>query len=246
MKTLKFTKSFIALVAAVILTTASCKKHDDTIVTPHEDAYGDVILKKMSMMGQIKYVPIFFAGGEGITEESTVTAPDGTVYPLHSFWAGPGILTGKGQMKDVFDFAGEYTFHLKFSDGYEKEVTDVLENVEIDIPHIVQFTRSTPPEAITVTWTPVEGADLYCIKITELDMANTKPLFKIPQISKSRNSFTVVFDGGDGWMRPVSDMERGTEYYFVVAAKKVEEGAEVSGKSHDFQTSSCTKIKFIY
>ncbi len=237
-------KIFLLLILTGVISLTGCKKNDP-IVNTHDDAYGDVILKKMSMMGNVKYLPVFFAGGEGIVgDESTVTAPDGTVYTLKEFWAGPGILTGKGEMKNVFDFAGTYTFKLKFDDGYVKEVTDVLENVEIGIPFIQSFSRDTGE--ITVSWAAVPGADLYCVKLTELDIAGTKPLFKMAQLPTDRTSYTIHLDGGQGWLRPVSDLQSGTEYYIVVAAKKVEEGKEVSGKSHDFQTSSCNKIKFTY
>jgi len=241
-------KLIVTLLTVTLLLTVSCKKDDEPVVNTHEDAYGDVLLKKMMMSGQVKYLPIFFAGGEEIVGGpggSYVTAPDGSKYELNEFWAGPGILTGKGPAKDVFDFAGEYTFHLKFADGYEKDVTDVLENVEIPLPQInVVFDAAN--QTITVNWTEVPGADLYCIKLTELDMANTKPLFKKAQLPTSMTSYTIHIDGGDGWMRPVSDLQPGTEYWVVVAAKKVETGAEVSGMSHDFQTSSCNKTKIVY
>jgi len=229
----------LTILVAVVMLATGCKK-DTPPVDTHEDAWGDVLLKKMLMMGQVKYVPVFFAGGEGIVGgESKVVAPDGAEYVLEEFWAGPGILTGKGEVKNVFDFAGTYTFKLKFNDGYEKEVTDVLENVEIDIPLITVHYDSIA-QTIEVSWTPVPGADLYCVKLTDLDMSQ-KPYFKIPQLPTDVTSYTIHIDGGEGWMRSPDELEPGEEYYVVVAAKKVEEGAEVSGMSHDFQTSSCNK-----
>jgi hypothetical protein len=54
----------IALLATTFSMFASCDDDDNTLpVETHEDAYGDVILKKMDMMGTIKYIPIFQAGG---------------------------------------------------------------------------------------------------------------------------------------------------------------------------------------
>jgi len=236
-------KILLLVTMAGLIQLTGCNK-EPVIVNTHDDAYADVLLKKMQISGNIKYLPIYFAGGEDI-EECTVTRPTGEVDTLHFFWAGPGIMTGKGPMKDVFDFPGEYTFHLKFADGYEKEITDVLEDVEIPLPQItVNYLKEE--QKIEVSWTPVEGADLYCIKLTELDMANTKPLFKMPQLPTDMTSFTINIDGGRGWLRPTSDLQEGTEYWVVVAAKKVEEGAEVSGTSHDFQTSSCNKTKIVY
>ncbi len=237
-------KTIIAMLVLTALAGMQGCQKEPVIQNTHDDAYGDVILKKMLVMGEVKYLPVYFAGGEGI-ESCTVTTPEGRVDTLHTFWAGPGILTGKGPMKNVFDFAGEYTFHLKFSDGYEKDVTDVLENVEIPLPQIsVNYDREA--QTITVNWTPVEGADLYCVKLTELDIAHTKPFFKMPQLPTNITSYTIHIDGGRGWMRPPSELQEGQQYWVVVAAKKVEQGAEVSGRSHDFQTSSCNKTKITY
>jgi len=248
MKTKLFTNILpvTMLTAIVLLTVFSCKPKEPEVNT-HEEAYGDVLLKKTDMNGSIIYMPVFFAGGEGILGgESKVTTPEGEVITLEEFWAGPGILTATGEARSSFDFFGTYTFTLKFEDGYVKEVTDVLENVEIDIPYITGYSRIDEPEQIIVRWMQVENADLYCVKITDLDMANNKPYFKMAQLPTDINSYTINFDGSEGWLRPVDELERGQKYWLVVAAKKVEEGAEVSGMSHDFQTSSCYKIQFVY
>ena len=119
---MKTIKTLIAmLMIASLFTFTACSDDDDEIVNTHDDAYVDVLTKKMSMMGNIKYLPIFFAGAEDIVAEgSSVTGPDGTEYDLYSYWAGAGKLTGAGAMADTAPPAGTYTFTLKFSDGYVK------------------------------------------------------------------------------------------------------------------------------
>ncbi len=246
MKTLKTILAL--LIISSLFTLTSCKDDDEKIINTHDDAKGDVILKKISMMGNIKYLPVFFADGADIAETgSSVTGPDETVYDLHDItWMPGNKQTGGGAVSSTKPMAGTYTFKLIFIDGYEKTVTDELETTEIDIPMITVFNYDDVNQTIHLEWTPVANPDLYCVKITELDMANTKPLFKKAQLPTNSNSLDINFDGGTGWMRPVSDFQAGTEYYIVVAAKKVENGAQVSGASSDFQTSSCNKRKFIY
>jgi hypothetical protein len=202
----------------------------------------------MNMMGNIKYLPIFFVGGEDIVAEgSSVKAPDGTLYDLHSFWAGAGKLTGSGTPGAEMPPAGAYTFTLKFSDGYEKTLTDILAGEESTIPQIsVTYNPDTDPQTIEVSWTESPEADFYCVKITEMDMANTKPLYKVPMINKTQSSHTIVLDGSNGWMRPVSDFQEGTDYYVVVSAKKVEEGTEITGMSKDFEINACSKTTITY
>ena len=236
------------LIIAGLLSITACKKEEDKPVNTHDDAYGDVITKKMMMMGNAKYVPIFFSFFEGIVADgSSVKAPDGTVYDLHEFWAGPGLLTGNGNVGNTIPQAGTYTFTLKFSDGYVKTVTDVLEGEDTTVPQItVNYNANANPQTIDVSWTPSPEADFYCIKMTDLDMANNKPFFKKPMIAKSQTSFTITLDGSNGWMRPVSELQNGTDYYVVVSAKKVESGTQVTGMSKNFEVNGCNKTTITY
>ena len=246
MKTIK-NITYLLIIASLISVTA-CKKKEEKPVNTHDDAYADVITKKMTMMGNAKYVPMFFAGAEGIVADgSSVKAPDGTDYDLHSFWAGAGKLNGKGNVGNALPQAGTYTFTLKFSDGYVKTVTDVLEGEDTTVPQItVNYNANTHPQTINVSWTASPEADFYCIKMTDLDMANNKPFFKKPMIAKSQTSFTITLDGSNGWMRPVSELQNGTQYFVVVSAKKVETGTAVSGMSKDFEVNGCSKTKITY
>lgn len=242
----------IALIA-ITFTFTSCDDDDTTIlpVETHEDAYGDVILKKMSMMGTINYIPIFMAGGNTVNATgSTVTDPNGTVFNIAEFWAGPGSLTGKGVAATTKPPMGTYTFKLKFADGYEKTITDVLTDVETSLTMPITVERiaatATEPAKIKLDWTAVPNTDLICVKLTELNIEGTKPLFKMGKLPANATTYTINIDGGTGWMRPTSQLTTGTEYYITVAAKKVEDGKVVDGASKDFAHSACSKVKIVY
>lgn len=242
----------IALLATIFSTFTSCD--DDNSVLPvetHEDAYGDVILKKLDMMGTIKYIPIFMAGGNTVNATGCiVTDPNGTEFAINEFWAGPGSLTGKGVATTTKPTMGTYSFKLKFADGYEKTITDELTDVETSLAMPIVVTRipatATEPEKIKLDWTAVPNTDLICIKLTELDIEGTKPLFKMAKLDASLTTYTISLDGGTGWLRPTTDLTTGTEYYITVAAKKVETGKVVDGASKDFAHSACSKVKIVY
>ncbi len=247
MKIAKYLLNLFILTSIISLT--ACSDDDDKIVNTHDDAYGDVITKKIKIpTGDIRYLPVFFAGAEGIVADgSSVKGPDGTVYDLHEFWAGPGKLTAVGDKTPNMPPAGTYTFTLKFTDGYEKTVTDQLEGADTTVPQIdVTYNQNTNPQTIEISWTDVPEADFYCVKMTDLDMANNKPYFKKPMIDKSEHSFIISLDGSYGWMRPVTELQSGIEYFIVVSAKKVETGTPVSGASKDFEVNGCSKKKITY
>lgn len=249
-------KNRIKLLVIVVLVTTfaftSCDDDNTTLpIDTHEDAYGDVILKKMSMMGTINYIPIFMAGGNSVNAAGcTVTDPNGTEYNIAEFWAGPGSLTGKGIASTTKPPMGTYIFKLKFADGYEKTITDVLSDVETSLAMPITITRipatATEPEKIQLNWTAVPNTDLICIKLTELDIEGTKPLFKMAKLDASLTTYTITLDGGTGWLRPTTNLVTGTQYYITVAAKKVETGKPVDGASKDFEHSACSKVMFTY
>jgi len=246
MKTIKYIT--ILLVVSGLFIFISCEDDDDNNppVNTHEDAYVDVILKKVNTPEGIRYVEIFFAGGVDIaTTGCSVTTPNGTTHELAAFWAGSGKLTSVGAMSMTKPI-GDYTFLLKFDDAYQKTLSDTIEDVEINLPMPFTVDYTAGDDHMTVNWTEVPNADLLCVKITEIDMAGTKPIFKKAQLPAEATSLTINFDGAEGWMRPVDQLVAGTEYWVAVAAKKVEAGAEVSGTSQEFQTSSCIKTKITF
>ena len=251
MKTIKFLTALLLFTA--VFTFTSCDEDDPApIVNTHEDAYVDVLLKKVMTPDGIRYKEVFFAGGIDIDATgSKVVTPDGTAYDLVEFWAGAGKLNSMAGAMAMAAYSGDYTFTLMFSDGYEKTMIDTLEDVEIDLalPFTVDYTPGDT--SMTVNWTVVANADLLCVKITEIDPATGMPLdaapyFKKPQLPADATSLTINIDGAEGWMRPTSQLVSGTQYFVSVAAKKVEAGAEIKGDSPDFQTSSCIKTMITY
>jgi len=246
MKTIKFLT--VLLLFTGLFTFTSCDEDDPAPpVNTHDDAYADVILKKVNTPSGIRYKEVFFAGGIDINATgSTVTTPDGTTYDLAEFWAGPGKVNNMDAPLTALKPQGSYTFDLVFSDGYEKTITDEMEDVEIDLPMPFTVDYTVGNNSLTVSWTAVADADLYCVKITELDMVSTKPIFKKAQIPTSTTSITINIDGAEGWLRPTADLVTGVNYWVAVAAKKVETGAAVSGASPDFQTSACVKTQITY
>lgn len=246
-------KILILIMIVPILMFISCQVDTEEIVNTHDDAYVDVLTKKMTMMGSEKYVLVFFAGGEGIDENgSNVKTPDGTVYNLTTFWASPGILTGLGNVQNALPQSGTYTFTLKFDDGYVKTITDILEGENSTVPSLtVVYNQNTNPQTIDMTWSASPEADFYCVKLIEIDPATGKaadaqPLYKVPLIEKNITSHIITFDGSNGWMRPISDFQNGANYLVVISAKKVENGTPISGSSRDFEINAVSTASFTY
>ncbi len=239
-------KTVLAIIIFGLFLTG-CKKNDDVEINKHEDAWGDVIVKKMNMMGNTKYTLMIFAGGEGIVADgSTVTTPDGSVYSFESFWAGDGMIRSmEAPVQSTYPATGEYVFNLKFSDGETVTVKDVVEHRDVTVPQITMVYDSIN-QTIDLSWQPIPDCDLICIKMTDLNMAASKPYYKVPELPANTTHHTIHIDGSNGWLRPVSELQSGTEYWVVVSAKTVETGAEVSGASHDFQTNACNKVKVRY
>jgi len=256
---MKTINKIIALTLIIFsLTLTSCNDDDNTPPqNTHDDAYGDVLVKRMEMMGNTKYKLIFFAGGiDVVAAESKVILPynitlaDGSEtneFTLEEFWAGANSLRNmSAPMMMMKPAAGAFTFSLKFTEGYVKTITDTLEDTMVENNPGVTITYAPGDTSMTVSWNEVPNADLYCVKITDLDILAKKPLFKVGKIETTQTSLTINFDGGNGWMRPMSDLVSGTNFWVSVAAKKVESGTVISGASKDFQLSTCSKTQFTY
>ncbi len=227
-----------------------CDEDDPVPADTHDDAYADVIVKKMNVAGVPKYKLMFFAGGADIQEEgSGVTFPDGNTFPLFSFWAGEGKLTYAGApMANTRPGAGEYKFTLKFKDGYVKTVTDALEDVDVGLSTGLNVVHTEGSDEVTLSWNPIEGVDFYCVKLTELDMATTMPLFKkaMAPTTDTTLTFNTTTSAMPGWMRSPSELQAGTQYWVVVSGKRVENGKPVTGAGQDFQINSCSKQKITW
>ncbi len=231
-----------------LLLISGCE--DDVLpVNTHDDAYVDVIVKQVNNSGSAKYKRMFFAGGADISPAgSTVTSPDGKEYELTKYWAGDGIVTnGKDPLSDSKPSAGEYIFKLKFNDGYIKELKDDISDVNVGLVTGLSIIHEAGSSKIEITWDSVQNADLICTKFTEIDIAGTKPFFKT-NLAKDKTSYTytTTTSAMPGWLRSPDDLVRGTEYWVVVAGKKVEAGTTVSGVSKDFEFNSCTKKKIVW
>lgn len=246
MKTTKFLT--ILFLAFSTLFFNSCKDDDITIpVDTHEDAYVDVILKKTKTPTGYKYNVITFAGATSIsTTDCTVTYPSGETFILPELTWQPGTLNhvSADYPSTTVPTAGTYTFTLKFTDGYVKTLTDVMETTELSFP-VFDFTydNTSTPNKIIINWTDVDpNSDLICVKLVDA-VGNTKPYFKIAKLptTTASGSYTINFDGGTGWLRPVSDLVTGTTYHLAVVPKKVEAGKPIDGASKDFQTTSCVR-----
>ena len=111
--------------------------------------------------------------------------------------------------------------------------------------------NSGSPQTIEVSWTESPEADFYCVKLIEVDPntgkpADAKPFYKVPMMDKTTLSHVITLDGANGWMRPVSELVDGDEYFVVISAKKVETGTEVTGASQNFEINACSKKKITY
>jgi len=248
MKILKFIIFFSLFLGLIFIT--GCGDDNTVPVDTHDDAYVDVIVKKVNVQGIAKFKLMFFAGGAGISKEgSTVITPDSRTFELKEFWAGPGKITnGEDPLTPDKPETGKYVFILKFDDGYEKELKDVVSDVDVALVTELVVTHKEGSDEISATWAGGEGGDLVCLKLTELDIANTMPLFKIAGMPKDKTSYTfdTTTSAAPGWMRSPSKLVRGTQYWLVVSAKKVEAGTQVSGASQDFEQNSCAKIKLTW
>ena len=249
MRQMKKINVIIILILGIFLATG-CGDDNNLPVDTHEDAFADVIVKKVNANGNAKYKLMFFAGGAEIAKEgSTVTTTDGKTYELKQFWAGLGkVRFGGYPLSANKPATGEYTFKLKFNDGYEKEMKDVVSDIDVGLVTGLIVNHEEGSDSISATWAGGENADMVCLKLTELDMASTKPLFKIAAMPKDKKSysFDVSTNAKPGWMRNPSELVRGTKYWLVISAKKVEEGSKITGASQDFEQNSCTKVKITW
>ncbi len=243
----KFNILLLATFFLGLFLVAGCESDNTIPQDTHEDAYVDVIVKKVNANGNAKYKLMFFAGGAEIAKEgSTVTTPDGKNFELKQFWAGPGtVINGADELSPDKPTKGKYVFKLKFNDGYVKELTDIVSDIDVGLVTDLFVTHVEGSNEISATWSGGENADIFCLKMTELDIAKTKPLFKIGGMPKTKTSysFDIKTNAKPGWLRNPNELVKGTQYWLVVSAKKVEQGTKVTGASKDFEQNSCAKVK---
>ncbi|ACF13455.1 hypothetical protein Ctha_0990 [Chloroherpeton thalassium ATCC 35110] len=236
MKKLHYFRLLTLLLCAVLITAACDDDDDDDTATgsstdQHEDAFGDVFVKKVKSSSGDKYGLVFYAGGEGLTACSA-TAPDGTEYELAEFWKGEGNMRrhpADTEMASAMPETGDYTFKLTFDDGQTIELTDALENVEIPSITLNSVSYDSETGEVTATWESVSGVGYYMVKLTDEDKNENEPLFNNKRVSADATEYTFskTTTASPGWLR-ASDLETGDICYVMVVGVKYEADAELS------------------
>jgi DUF971 family protein len=244
-KTIKLT---FALMLGLSMTFVSCDKDDDPVLDPHEDAFGDVFIKKVKSQNGDKYGYVFYAGGQGLTS-CTATVPDGTVYTLAEFWKGAGNMRlhpKDNEMKLTKPALGEFVFSLTFDDGQTITITDELTDVEIPSITGIKVEHTEGTNAVKVTWNKVDGVDNYMVKLTDKDKNENKPLFNIKTLTATDTeySFDQSTSASPGWMGGVPTA--GETCYVMVVGIKYEEGISGSEKDQNKQMNTTKPTMIIW
>ena len=228
--------NFVALFMCALIITTACDDDDDSPTgggdqNPHNDAFGDVFVKKVKSQQGDKYGLVFYAGGEGLTS-CTAKAPDGTVYTLAEFWKGAGNMRRhpeNSDMKASMPQTGAYEFTLSFSDGQTKTLKDTLENVEIPAIKVDTVKHTPGTDNVTAEWQSVSGVGFYMVKLTDKDKNEKKPIFNNKRVSAGATDYTfdVTTTGiSPGWMQ--SEPANGDTCYVMVVGVKYEAGVPQS------------------
>ena len=226
---------FVLIIGLGIIMT-SCKNGEPTAPKPnqHNDAFGDVFVKKVKTPNGDKYGLVFYAGGQGLTS-CKAKAPDGTEYSLAEFWKGAGNMRhhpANNEMQTTMPQAGDYSFKMTFDDGVTKTITDVLTADEIPAITNVTVSHTQGTDEVSVNWNTVSGTDNYMIKLTDKYKNENKPLFvnKTLTIADTSYSFNKTTTATPGWMQTNKPVAGDTCYVMVVAVKYE---AGVSGSEKD-------------
>ncbi len=258
MKNLKILKITLALLIGTSITMTSCDEKDEPIVNPHNDAFGDVFVKKVKMPDgnggfADKYGLTFYAGGEGL-KSCKVTYPDGTTEKtLAEYWKGAGNLRrhpsmnpADGEMKPAMPASGEYIFTLIFNDGETKIIKDALSDIQINAMTGLIATYNKENGEISLEWNAIESVDGYMVKFTDEQKNSSKPIFvnKLPA-SKTSYTFDKTTQGNPGWMQQGVPTDGQITYVFVVGIK-AEAGATGNTKEQNRQCMTAAGKKIIW
>jgi len=225
--------NFMALLMCAFIFTTACDDDDDsptsTEKNTHNDAFGDVFVKKVKSSTGDKYGLVFYAGGEGLTA-CKAKAPDGTEYTLVDFWKGAGNMRRhpkNNEMKSAMPETGAYEFSMTFSDGQTKTILDTLENVEIPSIKVDTVKHTAGTDIVTAEWNSVSGVGYYMVKLTDKDKNESMPIFNNKRVSASATDYTfdvTTSDVSPGWM--LSEPTNGDTCYVMVVGVIYETEAE--------------------
>lgn len=240
---------FAAIFLSAMFISSCDEKEDDPKPAPtHEDAFGDVFVKKVkNPKGADMYGLVFYAGGKDL-KSCTVKSPDGKDFTLKEFWKGAGNLRKhpdpKSEMKGQMPKSGKYTFDLTFTDGSKKQIVDELESTEI--PALSKITVNYADGKVDVSWTPVSGVNGYMVKLTDKDKNAKKPIFVNKALKPSDKSFS--FDKNTksqpGWMKDVP--KKGDECYVIVVGMRFENGFKKETKDQNKQMNTMMMKKIVW
>lgn len=242
------------LLLGILLIMSSCKKDDEDDATPnqtsdsHEDAYGDVFIKKVKSAQGEKYGLVFYAGGQDLTT-CQVTSPSGTTYTLDTYWKGTGNLRlhpENNEMQNTMPEAGDYVFLLNFSDGTSKTITDALTSIEINAITTTSVTHTTGSNEITTTWGAINNVDNYMVKLTDKYKNENQPYFVHKALTSEDTSYTfnTSTKASPGWMQ--SEPSAGDTCYVMIVGIKYEDSVDATTKEQNKQLNTVKTSMIIW
>ncbi len=240
---------FTALIFSVVFFSACSDSDDDPAPNKHEDAFGDVFVKKVkNPKGKEMYGLVFYAGGKGL-KSCVATSPVGESFTLKEFWKGAGNLRRHpvpADMKPQMPEVGKYVFDLTFDDGTSKKITDELEDTVIPALDEITVDYDDTKGEVSVSWEPVEGVDGYMVKLTDKDKNVKQPFFVNKTLKPSDNSFTFnkTTKAKPGWMRSIPS--KGETCYVIVVGVKFEKGIKPEEKNQNKQINTMKFKKIVW
>jgi len=235
---------------ALSVTLTSCKKEEEE-ENEHNDAYGDVFVKKVQTPGGVKYGLVYYSGGEGL-KTCTVKTPSGEEFTLAEFWKGKGSMRfhpASSEMVSSMPAAGDYTFTFTFDDEVTKTIVDPLTSEDFgNVMSGVTVTHTPGSEEVTVNWATVDGADNYFVKLTDKNKNDNKPIFVNMGMPATTTSYTFsksTTDASPGWMQ-AGKPATGDTCYVMIVGVKYEAGATGPEASNNKQIATMKPTMIIW
>ena len=178
MKCLSKYVTVLFVLSAVMLFACKGNNDDDDQYNSHDDAIGDVYVKKETDTAGNHYALEFYAYAKGIKTCKAI-APNGTEYALSSYWRNESqrYLPKPSDYKSSMPDTGQYTFYFEFADGQERALADRLYNLEVDAISAATITHGSGYHGTSVSWSSVDSVDEYVIKLTDKLVYENQALF---------------------------------------------------------------------